>query len=186
MFSILEESAPRWEDVLMLMSLPLFSEAHAIRVTLSGDDQKRVEFLSKPLSSSKYLIIKAIYLSWVKFLDEGEERNRHFKIEFVLAYWLLYFIFSSPLEDGLHIYIIFFVVLSAKGSRLALAPLHLGFLYVRLDEHSWSFFRSISQYDVLSYVNESFLQMFLGEDWSTLPHVVDFKDIKPEKVVING
>lgn len=36
------------EDVAMLTSLPLFGKAHAIRVTLSKEDQKRVKFLRSP------------------------------------------------------------------------------------------------------------------------------------------
>lgn len=65
----------------MLTSLPLFDEAHSTRVTLSGIDRKRVEFLSKSLSSSKYSTNKATYLLWVKFFDEVARRNNQFQNE---------------------------------------------------------------------------------------------------------
>lgn len=89
----------------MLISLPLFGETHATGKPLSEDNQKRVEFLSKSLSSSKYLTNKATYLSWVKFFEEDGGRNSQFRIEALLVYWLSLFVFPSPLEDGLQNYV---------------------------------------------------------------------------------
>lgn len=43
--------------------LPLFGEANATGVTLSREDLKKVQFLSESLSSFKYSINKAAYLS---------------------------------------------------------------------------------------------------------------------------
>lgn len=68
------------EDVTVLMSLSLFDEAYAIRVTLRGEDQKKVEFLTKSLSISKYSTNKATYLSWVKYFDNGEGKNSQFSL----------------------------------------------------------------------------------------------------------
>lgn len=76
----------------------------------------------------------------VKFFNEDEERNSQFQVEAFLAYWLSYFAFLSPLEDGLHSYAFSLAVLLAKGNKLALAPLYLASLYVRLYECSWSLF----------------------------------------------
>lgn len=42
------------EDVAILMSLPFFGQAHATGATLKEEDQKKVEYLTKFLSSSKY------------------------------------------------------------------------------------------------------------------------------------
>lgn len=39
------------EYVAVLTSLPLFGDAHATRVTLEGEDQKRLDFLNKALST---------------------------------------------------------------------------------------------------------------------------------------
>lgn len=55
---------PSLEDVVVLTSLPLFDGAHAIGVTLEGEDQKRVNFLNKAFSDSRYAANKATYLSW--------------------------------------------------------------------------------------------------------------------------
>lgn len=57
------------------MSLALFDEAHATRVTLQGEDQNKVEYLTKSPLSSKYATNKATYLSLVKYFDEGNGRN---------------------------------------------------------------------------------------------------------------
>lgn len=56
------EFSPSLKDVATLMSLSLFGEAHATRVTLSWDDQKKVEFLSKSLLCFKYSTSKFTYL----------------------------------------------------------------------------------------------------------------------------
>lgn len=58
----LGEFSPSLEDVAVLTSLPLFGEARATGLTLSGEDKKKVEFLIKSLSSSKYSTNKATYL----------------------------------------------------------------------------------------------------------------------------
>lgn len=70
----------------MLMSLPLFGEIHATRVTLKEEDWKKVEFLTKSLSCSKYSTNKATYLSWVKYIDEGDGRNSQFQLEAFMTY----------------------------------------------------------------------------------------------------
>lgn len=90
------------EDIAMLMSLRLFGEAHTIGIILKEEDQKKVEYLTKSLSSSKYSTNKATYLSWVKYFDYGEGRDSKFQLEAFLAYWLSYFVFRSPPEGGLH------------------------------------------------------------------------------------
>lgn len=50
----------------MLTSLPLFSEVDAIN--FEWGNERRVEFLSKSLSRSKYSTNKLTYLSWLKVL----------------------------------------------------------------------------------------------------------------------
>lgn len=46
-------------SILGRISLPLFVEAHATRVTLKAEDQKKVDYLTKSLSSYKYLTNRA-------------------------------------------------------------------------------------------------------------------------------
>lgn len=67
------EFSPPLEDVAMLTSLLLFGEAHAISLYPNGEDKKRIGFLTKSLSKSKYSTNKTTYLSWAKYFDEGEE-----------------------------------------------------------------------------------------------------------------
>lgn len=72
------------EDVADLIPSQLFGDAHAMVVILKGEDQKRLEFLNKALSDSRYPASKATYLSWVKLFKEGE-RNNKFQVEALLA-----------------------------------------------------------------------------------------------------
>lgn len=41
---------------------------------MNGEDQKKVEYLTKSLSSSKYSTNNA-YLSWVKYSNEGDRNS---------------------------------------------------------------------------------------------------------------
>lgn len=71
-------------------------------------------------------------------------------------------------EDGLYGYETLLVVMLVGEKRLALAHLYLGSLYARLDQCSCYIFKSVGQYDVVSYVDASFLQMFLWETFRAL------------------
>lgn len=57
------EFGPSLEDMAMLTSLSLFNKAHAMGVTLDGEDRKRQDFLKRSLSKSRYETYKATYLS---------------------------------------------------------------------------------------------------------------------------
>lgn len=75
----------------------------------------------------------------------------------------------------------------AKGKRLALAPLQLGSLYDQLDEYVHNIVCSVSRYNVITYVDTTFLQMLLWEKFGFLsPKSIEFETIKLEKVVVNG
>lgn len=69
--------------------------------------------------------------------------------------------FSKFPEDGLHNDVFSLTVPLAKVEKLALAPLDVGSLYVRLDERSSNIFLSASEYNIITYVDASFLQMSL-------------------------
>lgn len=72
------EFGPSLEDVVVLTSLLLFSEAHAITLTLDGEGQKRLDFLNKSISDSKYATNKATDFSCAKFFEEGEGRKSQY------------------------------------------------------------------------------------------------------------
>lgn len=56
------------------MSLPFFGVAHATGGTLKEKDQKKVDYLTKSSSSSKYSTNKTTYLLWAKYFSEGDRR----------------------------------------------------------------------------------------------------------------
>lgn len=65
--------------------------------------------------------------------------------------------------------------------------LYLSSLYARLGECSRNNFCSIDRYDIVTYLDASFFHMLLWERFSAMsPKSVDFKVVKPEKVIING
>lgn len=72
------------------------------------------------------------------------------------------------------------------GKQAALAPLLLRILDERLDECSRCAVKYINRYDVVFYVDMSFLQMFFWERFGALsPVPIEFKHVKPQKVIIN-
>lgn len=165
----------------ILTLLPLFGEAHATSIILDGEDQKRVDFLTRSLSKPKYSTNKATYLPWGKYFDEGGEgSNSAFQVEAFLDYLLSYFVFPSSPKDGINSFVFPLVVLLSKGNRLVLALLYLGSLYAQLDECLKGVLRSVGRYDVVTYVEASFLQLFLWKRLGALsPVLVEFKPGKP-------
>lgn len=65
--------------------MSLFSEAHAIRVTLDREEQKRLDFLKNSLSNSKYATSKVTYLSLVKFFEKVKERTASTRSRLLVA-----------------------------------------------------------------------------------------------------
>lgn len=53
---------------------------HATRVTLKREDQKKVEFLSKSISSSKHSTNKATYMSLVKYSMKAMKEIARFSL----------------------------------------------------------------------------------------------------------
>lgn len=62
--------------------------------------------------------------------------NSPYQLDAFLAYSLNYFVFPSPLEDGMDPFVFLVAGLLAQGKKLALAPLYMGPLYACLDECS--------------------------------------------------
>lgn len=97
----------------MLMSLSFFGEVHATGVTLKEEDQKKGEYKTKFLSSSKYSMNKATYL----YLEDGDRRDSQYQLEAFLTFWLSYFILPSPLDDGLHGYVFSLATQITRGNN---------------------------------------------------------------------
>lgn len=78
-------------------------------------------------------------------------------------------------------------VLLAKEKRLALPPLNLGSPYARL-EMSAHEISSVQSVDMTSSLTPPFLSsdVYMGKIWALSPKPVEFKAVKPEKVVVNG
>lgn len=60
-------------------------------------------------------------------------------------------------------FVFLMAVLLVEGKKLALAPWSLGAFYARLNKYSKNITRSVGRYDVVSYVDDNFLQLFLWE-----------------------
>lgn len=73
--------------------------------------------------------------------------------------------------------------LLARGKRSPLAAWYLGTLYARLDECVRNITQSKDRYDVVSYVDANFLQLFLWERFENLvPKSRVFKAPQPQFV----
>lgn len=84
-----------------LTGLLMFGNVHVVDF-LDEEGKARVEELQALMSRSKYATNKMTYLSWVKYFYEGARRNSPYLLDALLAYWLSYFIFPSPPEDGVN------------------------------------------------------------------------------------
>lgn len=62
-------------------------------------------------------------------------------------------------------------VLLAWGKRLKLASWHLDALYSRLDACARNVVLSVERYDVVSYADANYLQLFLWERFKALSHM---------------
>lgn len=74
----------------------------------------------------------------------------------------------SWLEDNLDSYVFPLAVLLAKGKKIALVPIYMGFLYAGLDECVTNVMWSLGRYDVVSHIYYGFLYMFLWECFRAL------------------
>lgn len=68
-----------------------------------------------------------MYLPWAKYFVDGVGQNNPFQLDAFLAYWLNYFVFPNPPEDGMdHPFVFPMTVSLAQRKRLVLAPWYLG------------------------------------------------------------
>lgn len=64
-----------------------------------------------------------------------------------------------------------------------MVPWRLGTLYSHLDERVRNAVRSVDRYDVISYADANFLQLFLWETFEALSPIPKvFQSIQPERV----
>lgn len=164
-----EEFSPSLKDMAMLMSLPLFGESYAIGITLKIEDQEKVEYLTKSISSSKYPSNKVTCLSWVKYFDEDDGRNSYFQLKTFLAYCVSYFVFQTHQKMAFIVMCSSLQCYTIGEIGFPFSALVLSYLYARLDECSHCAFKSIGHYGVVSYFDASVLQMFLQENCEHSP-----------------
>lgn len=98
------EFGPTLEDVVALMSLPLFGDAQVTHFKFMDKDSKvRHDALTQFLQKTKYRASKkSTYLTWASYFVDGAGRDNPFQPQAFLAYWLSYFVFPGPPEDGVH------------------------------------------------------------------------------------
>lgn len=98
------EFGPTLKDVAALTLLPLFGNAQVAHFKLTDKDSKaRHDALTQFLQKTNYgASKKSTYLNWASYFVDGTRRDSPFQLEAFLAYWLSYFVFSVPPEDGVH------------------------------------------------------------------------------------
>lgn len=161
------EFSPSLEDVVMLTNLPLFGHTLVVDA-LDGEGEQLVEDLRASMADAKYVTNKLTYLTWARYFKDGPGVTSPCHLAAFFAYWLSFFVFPSPPEDNLHNFVFPMAALLAQRKQVALGAWFLGSLYGRLDECAHNMARSVGRYDVVSYVEANFLQMFL---WERFPHL---------------
>lgn len=164
------EFSPSLEDVVVLTGLPMFGVHHAVDV-LDGEGESMLGLLHNAMERAKYISNKLTYLSWMTFFVKGEGRNAEFQLAAFFAYWLSYFVFPNPPDDGLNPFVFRMAVLLAQKKPVALGPWFLGSLYKRLDECGRNIARSVGRFDVVCYVEANFLQLYLWERFASIAPV---------------
>lgn len=67
-----------WKLLQPSPSLPLFGDTHVIGVVLEGVDKKKLDFLNKVLSDSRYFANKATNLFWTKYSRKAKAKTAKF------------------------------------------------------------------------------------------------------------
>lgn len=132
-------------------------------VVQEGKDERTLPILTSALSSEK-ILVKCAYTSWIRYFEKGEGSRMGLAIEAILSYDLSRFVCPSGPEDGMNPFVSSMAVVLIKGERLVLAPIYLVSLYARLDECVSNVVQSVGRYDVVTYVDTSFVQIFFGKD----------------------
>lgn len=81
-------------------------------------------------------------------------------VEAFLSYWLSRYILLRETKDVISAYMFILPIRLTKGKKLPLGPLHLGLLSARLDECAENITCVVRHYDVVTYADISFLQIF--------------------------
>lgn len=176
------EFSPPLEDVVFLTGLSMFGVHHAVDV-LNGEGERMLGLLHNAMERAKYISNKLTYLSWMTFFVKGEGRNAEFQLAAFFAYWLSYFVFPSPPDDGLNPFMFRMAVLLAQKKPVALGPWFLGSLYKSLDECGRNITRSVGRFDVVCYVEANFLQLYLWERFASIaPVPTTFAPVPAQRV----
>lgn len=82
-------------------------------------------------------------------------------VEPLLLYYLSRYVLLSGPEVGINSYVFPMAICLGKGEKLALGPIYLGSLYVRLDECLRNILHFFGRYSVVTSANTCFIQFFL-------------------------
>lgn len=64
--------------------------------------------------------------TWAIYFVDGARKNSPFQFEAFLAYWLSYFVFPGPPEDGLHASVFPMAVLASPREEVGLSAMVFG------------------------------------------------------------
>lgn len=82
-----KEFGPTLEDVLNLMTLPLYRETNSMSLTFKGEDEDKLQQLTVAIGhSSAISSSKSTYASWISYFDEGKRSDGGLVLEALIAY----------------------------------------------------------------------------------------------------
>lgn len=94
-------------------------------------------FLHDVMARAKYISNKLTYLSWMNFFLKGQDRNAEFQLTGFFAYWLSYYVFPSPSNDGMNPFLFPMAVLLAQKKQVALGTV-VSWLSVQSARRVWT------------------------------------------------
>ncbi|XP_021826614.1 uncharacterized protein LOC110767396 isoform X2 [Prunus avium] len=152
------EFTPTLEDVVNILHLPIVGNQDPFNIILDAKDKERLEILKKGAMSRQSLR----FSSWVKHFgdkDEGHSCSLHA----LVSLWLGKFVFCDFSSDYMHERVFPLALAIGRGDVIPLAPMFLGYLYRLLDQVHLLEKGAAGTMAVESFLNSSFLQVFLWE-----------------------
>lgn len=91
------------------------------------------------------------------YFKDGAGQNSACQLVAFFAYWLSFFVFTNPPDDGLNLFVFPTAALLAQKKPISLGLWFLGSLFKRLDECGHNIVRSVRRYNVICYHEVNFL-----------------------------
>lgn len=112
---------------------------------------------------------KSTYTSWIRYFYKGEGRGKRVMVEALLSYWPSCFILLRGPEDRIDAYVFPLLSASRRGRSSHSDPCTSGHFMLVWTSATIILRARWGRYDVVTYVDTNFLQIFLCSDSAASP-----------------